>query len=342
MLTKFSINRCFKPRNFENIQSSQLHHFADASQDGYGAVSYLRQVNDTGAIHCSLVMSKSRVAPLKKITISRMELTAATVAVRINHMIHQTLDVPIDETFFWTDSTSKLDYINNESARFHTFVANRLAVIHDGSSVSQWRYVPTAENPADDCSRGLTVQKFLQNQRWIQGPDFLYPTEDQWPTLAKDSSTSLEDDPEVKTVKVNAAAVSKPDDPIIRLLTYHSSWYKLKRSVAWILKFKNQLIQKAQKMAATDTAEDSNQRSSDSKTLNSVDMAASEKAIICYIQRSSFSEEITDLMKRNGVKNSSHISRLNPTLKDGLLRVGGRLRCADMPEDAKTPIIMTT
>ena len=93
-------------------------------------------------------------------------------------------------------------------------------------------------------------------------------------------------------------------------------------------------------MAATDTAEDSNQLSSDSKTLNSAYMAASEKAIICSIQRNSFSEEITDLMKKNGVKNSSHISRLNPTLKDGLLRVGGHLRRADMPEDAKTPIIM--
>ena len=85
----------------------------------------------------------------------------------------------------------------------------------------------------------LTVQKLLQNQRWIQGPNFLYQTEDQWPTLASDSSINLEDDPEVKTVKVNATAVSKPDDPIIRLLTYHSSWYKLKKSVAWILKIKN-------------------------------------------------------------------------------------------------------
>ena len=76
------MSRCYKPVEFGEIKSAQLHHFADASERGYGTVSYLRQENFDGAVHCSFVIGKSRVAPLKQTTIPRLELTAATVAVR--------------------------------------------------------------------------------------------------------------------------------------------------------------------------------------------------------------------------------------------------------------------
>ena len=89
------MNRCFKPPNF-NPCSVQLHHFADASENGYGMVSYLRLENAVQERRCSFIMGKSRVAPLKQTTIPRLELTAATVAVRTNRMLLSEIDIPVD------------------------------------------------------------------------------------------------------------------------------------------------------------------------------------------------------------------------------------------------------
>ena len=101
----------------------ELHHFSDASEYGYGAVSYLRIVDDEGVAHCSFVLGKSHVAPLKVMSIPRFELTAAVVAVKLNYLIQNELEYPIDDTIFWTDSTVVLQYIRNEPRRFQTFVA---------------------------------------------------------------------------------------------------------------------------------------------------------------------------------------------------------------------------
>ena len=125
-LENLSVSRCYKPPNFGEIKTTQLHHFSDASMSGYGTVSYLRMVNSNGDIHCAFVMGKARVAPLKQITIPRLELTAATIAVKVNSMITKQLDVQVDDTIFWTDSYTVLRYICNVSTRFHTFVANRI------------------------------------------------------------------------------------------------------------------------------------------------------------------------------------------------------------------------
>ena len=116
--------------------STQLHHFSDASEGGYSTVSYLRMENSQGDVHCAFVMGKSCVAPLKQVTLPRLELTAATctVAVKVNKQIQRELDVPIHRTYYWTDSTTVLQYIQNESTRFHTFVANRLQMIRESST----------------------------------------------------------------------------------------------------------------------------------------------------------------------------------------------------------------
>ena len=102
---------------------------------------------------------------LKTITIPRLELSAAALAVKLNRMIQVELDMVIDKTVFWTDSTSVLKFINNTSRRFHTFVANRLSIIHDGSTPNQWKYVESKLNPADSATRGLTAKEFIGNKQ---------------------------------------------------------------------------------------------------------------------------------------------------------------------------------
>lgn len=71
------VRRCLKPLGFGKICSALLHHFADASEDGYGTVTYLLLYDLEKRVHCALMMGKARVAPLKSIAIPRMELTAS-------------------------------------------------------------------------------------------------------------------------------------------------------------------------------------------------------------------------------------------------------------------------
>ena len=156
---EFKIKRCIKSNDVKGNCINEIHHFADASEKGYGTISYLRSKSDCGKIDCAFLFAKSRVAPTKNISIPRLELTAATLAVKIDSMLRREMEIEIDDSIFWTDSTSVLCNINNEERRFQTFVANRVAMIHDRSHPRQWHYIESKENPADDVSRGVTVDR---------------------------------------------------------------------------------------------------------------------------------------------------------------------------------------
>ena len=166
-------------------------------------------------------MGESRLAPVKLRTISRQELSAATTAVRLDTMIKQELDVGLDTSVFWTDSTYVLRYVNNEKKRFRTFVANRISVIRDASVPNQWNYVSTKCNPADDANRGLSADTLLKNNRWKKGPDFLWQNEDSWPEDVFCVGEVPSDDPEVrKEVQTyNLVNIAEQDGVMNRLIT---------------------------------------------------------------------------------------------------------------------------
>ncbi|XP_062567165.1 uncharacterized protein LOC134229426 [Saccostrea cucullata] len=338
-LSDFKVKRCFIPVEFGEIKSAQLHHFADASERGYGTVSYLRLENFNGAVYCSFIIGKSRVAPLKQITIPRLELTAATVAVRTDKMLKSELDVSIDETVFWTDSMAVIRYIRNTATRFHTFVANRLAFIHEGSKPQEWRYINTKRNPADDASRGISADDILHG-RWIQAPEFLFTPVDCWTEApVEDSHEALVNDPEVKEVSVRAsiADVSRAETGVDKLINYHSSWFMLRKSVAWILKIRNELLYRIRQKKPSVNSSESRARMTH---LSTQDLHKAEIAILKFIQRKSFAPEIDELKKGHHVKLCSNIRKLDPILDDGLIRVGGRLHRANMPLETKHPIIL--
>jgi hypothetical protein len=127
------------------------------------------------------LIGKSRLTPLQPMTIPRLELSAATVSVRVDMMLERELDLSAAETTFWTDSTSVVRYVENEHKRFHVFVANRIAVIRERSVPTQWRHVNDKLNPADYASRGLSINAFLKTSQWINGPEFLWNSNAEWP-----------------------------------------------------------------------------------------------------------------------------------------------------------------
>ena len=105
-------------------------------------------------MHCSFVMGRSRVSPLRPATIPRLELVAAEIGTELTSFVRKELEFDVGKVTFWTDSTSVLGYIGSAARRYRTFVANRIAIIQSASSPNQWMHVGTAENPADISSRG--------------------------------------------------------------------------------------------------------------------------------------------------------------------------------------------
>ena len=353
-LVKISVPRCFKPSYDAQLRCIQLHHFADASFDGYGVVSYLRFTDTENRVHCSLVMGKSRVAPIKPTTIPRLELTAATVAVKQDVQIREELDLKIESVLFWTDSTCVLQYINNEASRFKTFVANRIAIIHENSIPSQWRYVSSKVNPADFASRGLRPSDEQEINLWINGPEFLQKDEPSWPVRPKGVNVLPDEDLEWKRkVEIYETQVRK-DHPLDSFIQYYSSWYRLLKGIAWLLRFLG-FIQNAcgaKDSQEADPSSDASQRrviGAGKQPLTVEELQTAKIRLIRYIQRVEFPDEVARLesnskgARRTGpvVKKSSRLSALAPFVGEhGMVRVGGRLNRAKISFDAKHPVVI--
>ena len=122
-------------------------------------MTYLRTVDENNRIFCNIAMAKSRVTPLRFVSVPRLELIAATLTVKVVTHLKQELDIKVDEQMFWTDSRMVLRYNQNTKRRLKMFVTNRIHQIKSNSDVSQWHYVQTNENLAGDCSRGLEMKR---------------------------------------------------------------------------------------------------------------------------------------------------------------------------------------
>ena len=348
LLEGFSVGRCLKPPNFGKAVSAQLHHFADASEEGYGTVTYLLLRNDQAQTHVAFIMGKSRVTPLKPVTIPRMELTAAVVAARMDKLWRRELKMQLQDSVFWSDSTSVLKYIKNESSRFRIFVANRVTEILKMSVASQWRYVNTAHNPADLASRGMRAELFLKNETWISGPTFLMKPEEAWPVNPDHLGELSPEDPEVKVSAAIVSVEQEEDDAVMSLINRSSSWRRLTRVMAWILRLRTLLWNNRKRREVTGGASQLTSHVTGhkdlldkEKCLSLEEIKEAELEIIKFSQRRKFSEEFSCLQRGESVKGNSHIYRLSPLLEDGVLRVGGRLSKAAMPEESKHPAIIS-
>ena len=168
----------FSP-SLTSVQISNVYVFTDASTKAYGAMVYLSKANQT-----CLAMSKSRVAPVKSVTLPKLELMAAVMGTRLAKFIQSSLtphshDSPI-RIHLWTDSQIVLHWINkNNSSK--TFVSHRVMEIIKSFPISMWSYTPSADNPADLLTRGVSTQQLLSSELWLHGPHWL-SNESNWPT----------------------------------------------------------------------------------------------------------------------------------------------------------------
>lgn len=322
LLTACSVPRCFRPHP-SFASSCEMHIFCDGSEVGYGAVAYLRFEDKSGQAHCVLVMAKSRLAPLKKMTIPRLELTAAKLAVTLKVILDRELELNITKTIIWTDSTVVLKYLRNTTKRFQRFVANRISFIQDRTTVGQWRYVTSEENPADHASRGVSIAKFLDLQDWFNGPKFLWQTESSWPKQENLPDDTCVEDLEICKEKRVLSTNTRPE-VIESIVQASSSWIRLKRMIAWLVKIKNRLLSREVNFE-----------------ISIDDLKESESIIILSVQKQNFAEERERLLKGLAVSKQSPLRKLNPFIDErGLIRVGGRLRNAIIDESKRFPVIL--
>ena len=302
------IPRCFTSSTLGELSRVELHHFSDASTFGYGQCSYLRLVDSKGIIKCSLALAKSRVAPLKTVTVPRLELQAAVLSIKTAAFLQRELSYETISHHFWTDSQIVLAYIANESTRFHVFVANRVRQIRDFSTPEQWSYVPTTENPADHASRGLDVES-ITSSNWLSGPSFLHQSDLPQPTP---SFSIPEDDKEVKRCAL-ASSADMPFESFEKKLCRFSSRSKLLLGIAALVKRR----ERAGGRSVSDVA--------------AKQMA--EMYVVKCVQHDHFTHPAPNT--------TNHLKQLQVYRDDNLvLRVGGRAKQSTEPMEVSHPVIL--
>ncbi|GFW26466.1 integrase catalytic domain-containing protein [Trichonephila clavipes] len=152
---------------------TEIHGIADASERCYGAAVYCKSKNLKSENLVRLITSKSRVAPIKSLTIPRLELCAAVLLAKLVKRVVAALQLETAELYLWSDSMIVLAWLRKEPMDLKTFVQNRVAKIQELYPNQLWRHVPSDQNPADLVSRGVDPEKLLQQNLWFNGPTFL-------------------------------------------------------------------------------------------------------------------------------------------------------------------------
>ena len=302
------VPRCYFPKS-ARVVSLQIHGFSDASEDAYAGVVYLRMIDSTGAVHTSLVVSKTKVAPIKRLSIPRLELCGAQVLARSLHYVRGIFQVPLSEVYAWTDSTIVLNWLTGNPRRFKTYVGNRVSEIIDRIPPDRWSHVVSADNPADCASRGVFPSQLLVHEIWWTGPSWLRLEPSQWPK-PKTYSVKMPVEEERETCLVN---ISVPREPVVPLERY-STFTRIQRVVAWIMRFVNN-CRPSRKLA--ETAGKSN--------LTVPELVAAETYLVRFAQEVHFPSEIASFKAGKGLPSGSSLLPLRPFVDSNeVLRVGGR------------------
>ena len=173
----------------------QLHTFCDASEEGLCCAVFVR-VKKRKEIHTGICTAKSRISPMKAESISRLELAACVMGIRLAHAVMDVYSIKPEECVFWTDSMVSLHWIMTPAKAFKAFVAHRIGEIQTHTEPRQWRHVPTKENPADIGTRKISALELKESTLWWKGPEWLLKPPEEWPQ--RQVTPVVVDDKEIK------------------------------------------------------------------------------------------------------------------------------------------------
>ncbi|XP_011699154.1 PREDICTED: uncharacterized protein LOC105456646 [Wasmannia auropunctata] len=302
----------------------ELHGFADASERAYAAVLFLRVETDEGEIQVSLLQAKTRMAPLQQVSLPRLELCAASLLARVAERAARLHGMPLERVHLWSDSTVALAWIRGHPSRWTTYVANQVANVQRALPGARWHYVPGEENPADCASRGLSPGDLVHHSLWWRGSAWLGVADRRW----INESPPPEPDEESPEQRVRAHVAVAQDNP--ELLLRFSGLQRLLRVTAWCRRWLN-----------AGRANRGGEGSSVAGTLSPGELEEAEQTWIAVVQSVWFATELKAITRGEAVPRRSNLLRLSPFLDEhGLLRVGGRLKCAILSRDERHPIIL--
>lgn len=291
--------------------------FADASEKAYGACLYIRSRFSNKQSIVRLLTAKSRIAPVRQISLPRLELCAAVLLAQLADHICNILDISFQNKYFYSDSTITLAWIRGASSRWKTFVANRVAEIQNLTKIEEWRHVSSENNPADIISRGTMPQLLSNKSLWWHGPEFLQSHEN-----LTNEPLILTEIPEQKILK-SQTCVTTIDTSIFNR---YSNFRTLINVVGYCYRFINNCKNSSIKIVGP---------------LSQDDRKQALDALIKLTQRQMFSKEINLLSQNKSIHTNSRILSLSPFLdKSNILRVGGRLRHSQLSFDKKFQILL--
>ncbi|XP_047998785.1 uncharacterized protein LOC125236129 [Leguminivora glycinivorella] len=219
------LNEIHIPRHLGVVQGCTINllGFGDASERAYGGVVYLQVINGN-EVTVRLVCSKSKVSPLKTVSVARLELCAAVLLAKLMRKVQDNFEprYNINEIYAFTDSKVALCWIQSSPHRWQTFVANRVVKIIEAVPASCFHHVAGLENPADCLSRGLTPAKLVDHPLWFTGPAWASKHPSEWPLRELDRE-SIGEVPELKPL-AHATTTDVSESPLYSLAQRISSW----------------------------------------------------------------------------------------------------------------------
>ncbi|XP_065075705.1 uncharacterized protein LOC135699384 [Ochlerotatus camptorhynchus] len=325
-----SVPRCYRnATSAESTNTVELHIFCDASENGMAAVAYFR-FEEKGNTECALVGSKTKVAPLKFLSIPRLELQAAVIGARLAECITNSHRMKISRRVFWTDSRDVVCWLRSDHRRYSQFVAFRISELLDTTQVNEWRWIPTRKNVADDGTKWARLPDFQPNSRWFRGPDFLWEPESEWPGDGGDQGSTTE---EIR-LSVLHHTITEP----LLYFERFSKWKRLLRTVAYVHRF------------VVNLRKHINRTATELGPLTQEELNRAESIIYRQVQQQAYPDEIQLICSSNpGVQpwertlpKTSPLYKLSPVIDEhGVLRMRGRIdACEYVDESTKNPILL--
>ncbi|XP_025991335.2 uncharacterized protein LOC113003954 [Solenopsis invicta] len=248
-LNEFKVMRNLNPGN--QSQVFDIMGFGDASEKAYGACLYAVSKNKEGNTQSFLICSRSKIAPLKTISLPRLELNAALILAKLTATAIRAFGNRIKEIHLWSDSSIVLHQINTSPNLLKTYAANRVTKIQQAVKKATWHHVPSSDNPADVLSRGSSIEEWKHSKLWWHGPWWI-DNPKEWPQLPQQEE-------ETKRLELKKALAAVSIQSHEDILGRFSSYDKLLRVSAYCLRFKNNCKQPRAKIIGPLTVQELNQ-----------------------------------------------------------------------------------
>lgn len=321
-VTKLRFQRCYTEHDPDEA-TIDLHIFTDASENAMGATAYFR-IRSRNDVKVTQVMAKSKAMPLRGLSVPQGELVAAVMGARLAKTVSELHTYLIQNVTFWTDSKCVLAQLKTER-KLKTFFAVRVNEILENTSIRQWRYVPSALNPADYATK-WHADSLSQHNIWFDGPTFLKEPENCWPTQTFPNEEEL-------VVATSIAQTTTHEIPVFPLLkcmkpSIVGKWTRLVKVLAFRISF---ILIKFMR------------RPKPESFIDPVTIKKAENYIFASIQADAFKHDYLQLKTHLNVEKNSKLYKLSPFLDEaGVIRLQSRLQMSPLTYSARNPAILPT